>query len=141
DFQAGHRDGPIFEALPFAGIGAAYMGLIGTLAALYRRHEDGWGRHVQTSLLDGLLAYMSILWWDCDAIPAVNRRRTGGSDGTRIVARTFLCSDGTYVGIHTGAVGAFGRLMSLLGLDDRIPPGQGRDMGTPLSADQARIIV
>ena len=38
--QFGHREGPIFLGLPQASNGAAYMALIGALAALYRR-EDG----------------------------------------------------------------------------------------------------
>ncbi len=65
--QPGHRPAPIYEGLPFATIGAAYLAVIGTLAALYRRHDDGWGRHVETSLLDGALAYLSMMWGDTDA--------------------------------------------------------------------------
>ena len=60
---------------------------------------------------------------------------------TRIVTRTFLCADDEYLGVHTGAVGAFGRLMSVLGLDDRIPPSEsGLDMGMPLTPEQATIL-
>jgi crotonobetainyl-CoA:carnitine CoA-transferase CaiB-like acyl-CoA transferase len=135
--QPGHRDGPIFEGLPFAGIGAAHLALIGTLAALYRRTIDGLGRHVETSLLDGALAYLSMLWGESDAtmggMPAIGRHR--------LVARSFLCADGTYLGVHTGAVGAFGRLMVALGLDDRIPPSaNGLDMGVSLTAEQRTIL-
>jgi crotonobetainyl-CoA:carnitine CoA-transferase CaiB-like acyl-CoA transferase len=54
--QAGHREGPIFQGLPFASIGAAYLALIGVLGALLRRDEDGRGRRVETSLWDGALA-------------------------------------------------------------------------------------
>ena len=61
---------------PFASIGRAYLALIGTLAALYRREDDGVGRHVETSLLDGALAYLSMLWGESDATP-------GGTDLTR----------------------------------------------------------
>ena len=39
--QVGHRDGPIFEGLPFASAGTAYLALIGILAALYRRRTTG----------------------------------------------------------------------------------------------------
>ena len=135
--QAGHRDGPIYEALPFASIGAAYMGAIGTLAALYRRHNDGVGRLVETSLVDGALAYLSMLWGVSDA-QVGGMPRPGAS---RIVSRSFLCSDDRYIGIHTGAVGAFGRLMVQLGLDDRIPPSaDGLDLGIPLTDDQRRIL-
>ena len=60
--QAGHREPPIFQGLPFASIGAGYLGLIGTLAALYRRDQDGVGRRVETSLFDGAMAYHAMLW-------------------------------------------------------------------------------
>jgi crotonobetainyl-CoA:carnitine CoA-transferase CaiB-like acyl-CoA transferase len=137
--QPGHRDGPIFEALPFASIGAAYLALIGTLAALHRRNDDGWGRHVETSLLDGALAYLSMLWGDSDASPPGPTIKAQGT--SRLVTRTFLCSDDRYIGVHTGAVGAFGRLMTVLGLDDRIPPSDsGLDMGMPLTPEQVKIL-
>ena len=135
--QPGFRDGPIFEALPFAGIGASYLAIIGILAALYRRGIDGHGRHVETSLCDGALAYLSMMWGQSDVTPA-GKPAPGRH---RLVARSFLCSDGTYLGVHTGAVGAFGRLMALLGLDDRIPSSaDGLDLGLPLSDDQQHIL-
>jgi crotonobetainyl-CoA:carnitine CoA-transferase CaiB-like acyl-CoA transferase len=137
--QPGHRDGPIFEGLPFASVGAAYLALIGTLAALYRRHDDGWGRHVETSLLDGALAYFSMLWGESDASPPGPTIKAQGR--SRLVTRTFLCGDDRYLGVHTGAVGAFGRLMTVLGLDDRIPPSEsGLDMGMPLTPAQVKIL-
>ena len=65
---------------------------------------------------------------------------TRGS-GMRLITRSFVCSDDEYIGIHTGAVGAFGRLMQVLGLDDRIPPSEtGIDMGTPLTPEQAELL-
>jgi crotonobetainyl-CoA:carnitine CoA-transferase CaiB-like acyl-CoA transferase len=60
--QVGHREGPIYQGIPFASIGASYLALIGVLAALYRRNDDGLGRHVETSMMDGALAYLSMLW-------------------------------------------------------------------------------
>src|SRR5438270_913628 len=135
--QAGYRDGPIYEGLPFAAIGAAYMGTIGTLAALYRRHTDGAGRLVQTSLADGALAYLSMLWGRSD-------QTTGGMPkprAHRLVSRAFLRADDRYIGVHTGAVAAFGGLLTELGLDDRIPPSEtGLDMGVRLSDEQKAIL-
>ena len=111
--QVGHRDGPIFEGLPFASIGAAYLATIGIVGALMRRERDGVGRHVETSLYDGALAYLSMGWGDVDTEPLTTDPR-----GThRLVAASFLCGDGEYIGVHTGAVGAFGRLMAVLGFD------------------------
>jgi crotonobetainyl-CoA:carnitine CoA-transferase CaiB-like acyl-CoA transferase len=142
--QAGHRDGPIFQGLPFASIGAGYLGAIGILAALYRREEDGRGRQVETSLLDGALAYHSMLWGESDASVARGAAQLTlrqGTSGTRMITRTFECSDGRYLGVHTGAVGAFGRLMKVLGLADRIPPSpDGMDLGKPLTPDQQKTL-
>ena len=142
--QAGHREGPIFAGLPQASLGASYLAVIGILAALYRRSHDGVGRHVETSLLDGALAYHSMLWSESDASVAAMAAKGGGPNstaGTRLITRSFVCADGRYIGIHTGAVGAFGRLMTVLGLDDRIPPSpSGLDMGAPLSADQVDLL-
>ena len=130
--QPGIREAPIYEGVPFASIGAAYLASIGIVAALYRRTEDGVGRLVETSLLDGALAYLTMLWNDTDL--AMPPRDPGGR---RLIARNFVCSDGSILGVHTGAVGAFGRMMKLLGLDDRIPASEdGLDMGIPLTPGQ-----
>jgi crotonobetainyl-CoA:carnitine CoA-transferase CaiB-like acyl-CoA transferase len=134
--QVGHRDGPIFEGLPFASAGAAYLALIGILAALYRQADDGTGHHVETSLLDGALAFLSMVWGDVDGAAA---RLTTGAN--RLVARSYLCAGDEYIGVHTGAVGAWGRLMKAVGLDDRVSSSEnGLDMGIPLTPEE-RVIM
>ncbi|ASL17534.1 CaiB/BaiF CoA transferase family protein [Mycobacterium intracellulare] len=134
--QPGHRDGPIFQGLPFASIGAAHLAAIGTVAALYRRHADGIGRHIETSLLDGALVYLSMLWGDADVPPPP---RDPGAN--RLVARNFRCSDDEIIGVHTGAVGAFGRFLKIVGLQDRIPASDdGLDMGIPLTPEQRTVL-
>lgn len=134
--QVGHREGPIFENLPFASTGAACLALIGVLASLYRQADDGLGRHVETSLLDGALAFLSMVWGDIDGGPP--RIAVGSS---RSIVRSFRCAGDDYIGVHTGAVGAFGRLMKALGLDDRIPPSEsGLDIGMPLTPEQQLIL-
>jgi crotonobetainyl-CoA:carnitine CoA-transferase CaiB-like acyl-CoA transferase len=136
--QVGHRSGPIYEALPFASIGAAYLALIGTLGALYRRNEDGLGRHVETSLLDGALAYLSMMWGDRDDAEV---RPVLGVGAGRLIARTFRCADDEYLGVHTAAVGGFSRAMQVLGVDDRIPPSPtGVDVGVRLTPEQIAIV-
>jgi crotonobetainyl-CoA:carnitine CoA-transferase CaiB-like acyl-CoA transferase len=145
-YQAGHRDGPIFEGLPFASTGAAQLAVIGILAALHRRFEDGHGRRVETSLFDGALAFHQMLWGESDASvasggAAQDTRAMLSRSRYRLITRSFACGDGHYIGIHTGAVGAFSRLMEVLGLQDRIRPVQrGFDMGTPLTDEEAEIL-
>ncbi|WP_264021467.1 CaiB/BaiF CoA transferase family protein [Mycolicibacterium pyrenivorans] len=130
--QAGFRDGPIFVGVPSASSGAAYLGLIGILSSLYRRKSDGWGRHVETSLLDGMIAYVSQSW----GYSAHNKQRyrTGG---TRFYIKTLRCADDEYIGVHTAARGAFDRLMALVGIDDRVLPVDGSEASTPLSESEA----
>lgn len=131
--QVGHRDGPIYEGLPFASTGAAYLAVIGILAALYRRYDDGVGRQVETSLFDGALAYLSMLWSNDDT---ATQWKTGGR---RLVSRAYLCADGEYIGIHTGAVGAFDRLMAVVGLADHFSGGAD-DIGMFLDEEQQRVL-
>lgn len=129
--QAGFRDGPMFVGMPSASSGAAYLSLIGILASLYRRQSDGWGRRVETSLLDGMLAYVSQSW----GYSAKNkeRYRTGG---TRFFIKTLRCADDEYIGVHTAARGAFDRLMTLVGIDDRVGPVEGSEASTRLTAEE-----
>jgi crotonobetainyl-CoA:carnitine CoA-transferase CaiB-like acyl-CoA transferase len=133
--QVGHRDGPIYSGLPFASIGAANLAAIGILAALYRREVDGRGRLVETSLLDGALAYLALFRFDSDrgAIKHV-------SGGNRLVARSYCCADGEYLALHTGAAGAYGRLMKVLGVDDRIAVGESVEMGVAVTPEEHLII-
>ncbi len=134
--QGGFREGPLYESIPFASIGASHLASLGALAALYRRLTDGVGRHVETSILDGALAFLGIRWSDVD------KGASGHTPGSvRLVCRPFLCSDGTYLGVHSGAVGAWGRFVRLLGLTDRIAvSANGLDLGLPLTTDEAKIL-
>lgn len=51
------REGPVFSALQVGTHACAQYALSGILAALYARGENGAGRLVETSLLQGLLPY------------------------------------------------------------------------------------
>jgi crotonobetainyl-CoA:carnitine CoA-transferase CaiB-like acyl-CoA transferase len=136
--QFGHREGPIFLGLPQASNGAAYMALIGVLAALYRREDDGWGRRVETSLVDGVLAYMAQAWGYGDASAPVAGAALFGSP--RFVTRTFLCGDDEWLGLSTFGRGAFDRLMVVLGIDDRVPPLDDANVMVQLSPEEAGIV-
>jgi len=134
--QVGHRPPPIFVGLPFASIGAAYLAVIGTLGALYKRGMDDRARSVETSLLDGALAYLGMLWGYCE------NDRTASRVGTwRLISRTFRCADGRFVGVHTGARGAFGRLMFTLGFTEHVQSSSsGLDVGVPLTSAEQEYI-
>ncbi|MCB0934557.1 MAG: CoA transferase [Mycobacterium sp.] len=137
--QVGLRPPPIYEGVPFASIGAAYLAVIGSLAALYRRTFDGWGRHVQTSLVDGALSYLGMMWGDADDAKSAPPVVPGS---IKLISRSFRCADDEYIGVHTGAVGAFGRLIRELGLADRIAvTSDGSDMRVPLNDEERAIVL
>jgi crotonobetainyl-CoA:carnitine CoA-transferase CaiB-like acyl-CoA transferase len=143
--QIGHRDGPVFVGFPFASIGAACLAVLGLLAALRRRNEDGCGRRICTSLVDGALAYNSMGWGETDESVAASagsgRAFVSQVANTRLITRSYECGDGEYLGLHTGAVGAFGRAMKVLGLESRLPPSEtGMDIGVQLTPEQIPIL-
>jgi crotonobetainyl-CoA:carnitine CoA-transferase CaiB-like acyl-CoA transferase len=136
--QPGHREPPIFLGLPVASAGAAYMGLIGVLAALYRREDDGHGRHVETSLLDGIIAYLAQGWGYSEKMLSGPPMMLGGA---RFVARTFRCSDDEWLGVCTFGRGAFDRFIKAMGLEDKVAPSQpGADIMVPLTPEESQVI-
>ena len=143
--QVAHRDGPVFMGFPFGSIGAGYLAVIGALAALYRREGDGMD-DVRTSVLGRALAYNSMMWGETDQSLSAVKAGHGGTlfqqtAVTRLITRSFECADGEYVGLHTGAVGAFGWAMKVLGMDDRVPPSEtGMDIGVPLTPEQIPVL-
>jgi crotonobetainyl-CoA:carnitine CoA-transferase CaiB-like acyl-CoA transferase len=136
--QPGHREPPIFLGLPVASAGAAYMGLTGVLAALYRREEDGYGRHVETSLLDGIIAYLAQGWGYSERMLSGPPMSLGGA---RFVARTFRCGDDEWLGVCTFGRGAFDRFIKAMGLDDKVAPSEpGADIMVPLTPEESQVI-
>ena len=130
----GHREGPIYLGLPTASAGAAYIAAIGVLAALLRRADDGWGRKVETSLLDGMVAYLAQGWGYSDTVVSVARMMA-----SRFVSRTFRCADDEYLGVCTFARGGFDRMIAVLGIADRFAPDTG-DAAAGLTPEEASII-
>ena len=84
--QLGHRDGPIYEALPFASMGAGYLAVMGILSAIYR---------------DSMMA--SVDWWrrPCSTAPwpttrffGARRKRANGAPRTPFcLARFVRCAE------------------------------------------------
>jgi len=133
-------DFPSYVALPFASIGTAYLAVLGSLAAVYRARETGHGRQIETSLLDGALAYMQITWAELgDPEEAADQDRVGA--GRRMITGHFECQDGKHICLMTGAVGSFDNLIEELGLDDKIPLSDtGQGMGGELTDEQQEVI-
>jgi crotonobetainyl-CoA:carnitine CoA-transferase CaiB-like acyl-CoA transferase len=137
--QAGHREGPIYPGVPMAGHGAAFLAVIGTLAALYRRSSDGLGRYVDTSLYDGALAGLGMQWhWAERQLP----RLEAMPPELRMLVAAYECADGEWLDLHTAATGAHGRLMRLLGLDDRVSPAKGTvEAAEPMSREEGELVL
>lgn len=56
------RTGPVFTATPSPSIAAAYLAALGISGALRARERTGRGQRVDTSLLQGILAYQVAGW-------------------------------------------------------------------------------
>jgi len=91
--QAGHREGPIFLYLPLPSLAAAYLAQCGITAALHAREATGQGQWVETSLMQGVLAFTTMIWnW-------VERARPGFYDlmAKESPANVYECADGLWV--------------------------------------------
>ncbi len=93
--QTGHREGPIFQALPWNSIGACLLAVTGVSAALRAREITGAGQWVQTSLLQGGLLNAAPTWQrvpdprqDGYRLPYFDRRCPKGF---------YACADGTWL--------------------------------------------
>ncbi|MFN8028251.1 MAG: CoA transferase [Acidimicrobiia bacterium] len=60
--QIGNRPGPIYLHAPLPSMGAALLAVSGITAALVERHASGAGQHVDTSLMQGALLWMTQIW-------------------------------------------------------------------------------
>ena len=123
-----NRDGPVFLGHPAIAYSTALTALIGVLAAIRGRLVTGRGESIDVSLFDGLLAQFTMNWWTERNISFLSDRRPDGQldlGRARMLVRRYTCADGRMIQIHTGAAGAFGRLMKLVGLDHRVSSATG----------------
>lgn len=79
------RIGPIFSASPAPSVSAAYLAVLGAAAALVARDRTSLGQHVDTSLQQGCILYMSCGWQRPERpdapgymMPALDRRQGWG---------------------------------------------------------------
>jgi alpha-methylacyl-CoA racemase len=86
---------PLMPGAQVADMTGAFLATIGILAALQARERTGRGQHVDVSMLEGVLALMTV--------PAA-RRRAGAAEtneltGTHACYNVFRCRDGKYVAV------------------------------------------
>jgi crotonobetainyl-CoA:carnitine CoA-transferase CaiB-like acyl-CoA transferase len=136
--QTGRRAGPTFLGHPNLGYGTAFLASIGILSALRARHVTGEGQHVDTSLLDSVVAQSAMNWW-WNAHDVSYLARSGTEQGfgrNRIITDLFLCGDGEYLMIHTGGEGGFKRTMDILGVGGVVRTISGPEMAVPLDDEE-----
>jgi crotonobetainyl-CoA:carnitine CoA-transferase CaiB-like acyl-CoA transferase len=96
DEQPGHRPGPVFVRMPFAGWLAAWLCAIGVMARLIARRRDGRGGIAHTSLAQAALAPMSMHWSRAQTPTPVFAK--GLSKSTPIPLHR--CADDEWVHVH-----------------------------------------
>jgi crotonobetainyl-CoA:carnitine CoA-transferase CaiB-like acyl-CoA transferase len=145
--QPAFRDGPAWLGFPMVEYGTAVLLAIGATAALFARGRGDGGDSVDVSMLAGALAQLGMDWSialdapDIATMPnARERTQHYRRSRRRIVNALFMCADDRYIGVHTGAPGAFDRLMRLLGLDDRVAPAPGVGHTSSLSEADAEVL-
>ena len=132
---------PVYPGVPLAGMGAGLLAVIGIGAALVARESTGRGQHVETSMFDGVLAFMTMFWESLEHLPDASAP-SALAPSRRLLVGSFICGDGEYLGVHTGANGSHARLMTALGLADRVPPAPGnREKTVPLNPEEQEVVV
>jgi crotonobetainyl-CoA:carnitine CoA-transferase CaiB-like acyl-CoA transferase len=120
------------------GYCSAFVATIGTLSALHARRRTGRGQRVDATLLDGMLAVMSMNWWWNEKGLSYLARdgEETGFGRNRLITDLFICQDGEYLMMHTGGEGGFKRTMDILGLGDKVRTIDGLEMGVPLDDEE-----
>jgi crotonobetainyl-CoA:carnitine CoA-transferase CaiB-like acyl-CoA transferase len=110
---------PVKAGTPVTDMGAGMYGAIGVISALYHRESSGRGQHVESTLLDTPLSWLTwraAEYWDTGEIPELQGSGRGAY-------RAFKCADGRWVNI---------------GANNRLFPAGCRTLGLPELVDDPR---
>jgi crotonobetainyl-CoA:carnitine CoA-transferase CaiB-like acyl-CoA transferase len=116
---------PLLMGFEPSSYGATLHGLCGLFAALLHRESTGRGQVVSTSLYEGALSWLMLLWCEMDK-PTPATRFVMPKDPWPLI---FRCADGVYVQVVLGSTGSKGRLYRILRIDD--PTVDINDSGMP----------
>ena len=135
--QPAFRPGPVHVVHPIPSIGAAMLATQGTVAALIARERTGRGRHVNTSLMAGVLANSpkaqgeSLKPWS-----GRQQRPTGDWPFYSV----FRCSDGRWLQIGCIHDGFVNRAVDALGIRDSVSElNVGTRYAQPDEEDRAKV--
>jgi crotonobetainyl-CoA:carnitine CoA-transferase CaiB-like acyl-CoA transferase len=105
-------DRPVWLPFPMASIAAALLAVLGTGAALVKRETTGYGQHVETSLLEGLLFLNAgAIFHRAPARPAVVRLMRNP------VLGTYPTRDGRAVQVNLSGTERWRELCRVVGID------------------------
>ena len=123
---------PLLMGFEPSNYGATLHGLVGLFAALLQRESTGRGQVVSTSLFEGALSWILLLW--CKATRATPASSfVMPKDPWPLI---FRCADGVYVQVVLGSAGSKYRLYKVLGIDD--PTVDVNDSGMPKPTADAK---
>ena len=114
-------DDPIWLPFPLASVAAALLAVLGAGAALVKRSSTGYGQHVETSLLDGLLFLNAAAIFHREGHRPRVVRQTKSP-----ILRVFDTADGRAVMVNLSGTERWRELCRLLDMD-----GGGLDYSTP----------
>jgi crotonobetainyl-CoA:carnitine CoA-transferase CaiB-like acyl-CoA transferase len=101
------------DELAIGDLSSGMFAALGTIAALFERARTGRGRHVDVSMTDGLVSWMSVMLG-----PAMNGRPLADI-GAEPAYGMFRCADGRLLTLSIAHEDWFWRpLCALLGMDD-----------------------
>ena len=115
--QPAFRPGPVHVVHPIPSIGAAMLATQGTVAALIARERTGRGRHVNTSLMGGVLANSPKAQGESLKPWSERQQRPTGDWPFYSV---FRCSDGRWLQIGCIHDGFVNRAVDALGIRDAV---------------------
>ena len=114
-------DDPIWLPFPLASVAAALLAVLGAGAALVKRSSTGYGQHVETSLLDGLLFLNAAAIFHREGHRPRIVRQTRSP-----ILRVFDTADDRAVMVNLSGTDRWRELCRLLDMDDG-----GLDYSTP----------
>lgn len=107
------RDGPGFVRFPLGEGGAAYLAAIGIAARLLRRVTSGTGGAVETSLIQGAMSSLLMLWSRAERPTPM----LSSGYARDVIATQFECGDGRWIHIMTNPDRAPSMAAGLAALD------------------------
>jgi crotonobetainyl-CoA:carnitine CoA-transferase CaiB-like acyl-CoA transferase len=110
------RDGPNFLRFPLGEGGAAYLGAIGLMARLLGRDRTGTGGAADTSLLQGALTSVIMLWSRAETPTA----SLSQGYNKQIAAYLFECGDGEWIHVMSPPDNAPSMRVGLAAMDPAV---------------------